>query len=142
MWSFKTATDTTYFEKTWTWHDALPRLLKEPCGFKTKDEFVTSLTKGVNYLGFNNGKFSAMVFGDDVGNETVEGHLYCPRQSDLDFLTAMITFAKNEALKQFQRVIVEIPPHHRTLHGLVLRAGFFDTGLFKMPGSQFYIATR
>lgn len=142
MWRFETETNYLIFEDVWQWHSALPQHLQRLCGFKDKNEFTESLKTGVTYLGYNNERFSAMVFGDDVGNNTVEGHLYCPRRSDLDFLTAMIVFAKNEALKQFQRVIVEIPPRHRTLHGLVLRAGFFDTGLFKMPGSQFYIATR
>lgn len=98
--------------------------------------------RGEKYVGFNDGRFAAMVYGEPTHNNTVEGHLYCPRGSDIDFLAAMVTFAKKEALKKFQRVIVEIPPHHRTLHGLVLRAGFFDTGLFKMPGSQFYVAMR
>lgn len=149
MWTFEKVTDKFHFEQAWEWHEATPKFLRESCAIDRKT-FLKKLASGVNYAGYENGIYKSLVYGEIRGDNTVEGHLYCKRRTNLDLLIATITFAKAEALKEFERVVVELPVKHKMLHGMILRAGFFDTGLSKLSKmihgklfeTQFYVAAR
>lgn len=151
MWNFQNTKNIDHLRQAWAWHQRTPRFLRQNCGYgESEDLFVSDLSKGLNWVGHEDGVFKALVYGEVRSETEIEGHLYCQKHTNIDFLTAIITFAKKEALKQYDKVVVEIPVKHRILHGLILRAGFFDTGMHKYKGlihnqlfeSSFYLAVR
>lgn len=149
-WSFNYTNKIDHLRLAWSWHQRTPQFLRASCGYTDTDEkmFVDKLSKGLNWMGYDDGVPTALVYGEPRG-EKVEGHLYNAKHADFDFITSLVTFAKREALNDYDAVVVEIPVRHRLLHGLILRAGFFDVGIHKYKGvvhgrlfeSVFYMAT-
>ena len=133
MWHFEMTTSRSLLREAFDWHMRTPKWLRMG-GYTEAGEFVHGLSQGVNYAGYIDGQFAGLIHGEHRDDETVEGHCYVGPKVDNDFVTALISFAKREALKTYQKVVVEIPVKHRTMNGLILRAGFFDLGLHKWKG--------
>lgn len=135
-WQFEQTKNPEHLALAFEWHCRTPSFLRISCGytFTDKELFVNTLAKGLNWIGYEDGQPKALVYGEITSDTAIQGHLYNVKHTNINFLTATITFAKQEALKQFESVGVEIPTKHRTLHGLILRAGFFDLGLHKYKG--------
>lgn len=129
---FERTSNIEHFNLAWRWYLALPSFLKRSCGFIDSDrkKFVEKLQKGLNWIGCDDSPKS-MVFGE-IHGDAIEGHLYCERGTSLDLIAGNILFAKNEALKLYDKVILEVLIKHRTLHTLVKDVGFTETGLYKM----------
>lgn len=119
-----------YFDIAFSWYLATPKLLKEI--WKMEDDraqFVEDLSKGMNFAGFLNGKFVAMIHGEPKSEEIIEGHLFCQRKVNIDFLVALVMFSKNIALTKYNRVITATSTKHKTMLEITKRAGFLDTGV-------------
>lgn len=149
MWHFETSQDN--LEQTADWYAAMPGFLKTTGGaFSTREGLLESLQVGENYKGFIDGKLSAAVHGDWRGSGVIEGHLFAASDVDIDFVAAMVTYAKIEALKKAEKVITQIPTKHKILHIVMQRSGFIDTGLFcwqsvykgDLLEQKFYIASK
>lgn len=133
MWRFENTTDEELISQAFDWHIKTPQWLRMG-GHTERSDFVQALSQGLNYAGYIDGEFSGLIHGEHRGGETVEGHCYVKPGVDGDFVTALISYAKRETLKHCRQIVAEIPVKHRTMNGLILRAGFFDLGLRKWKG--------
>lgn len=131
-WLFKTLDKPTlkYFEECFLWYQDTPEILRVNWGFEDNvDNFIRDLKKGMNFLGFKDNIFIAMVHGEPKSQSTIEGHLFCLPETDLDFLTALVTFSKSEALKKYRNVVTQTIVRHKSMLEINYRAGFIDMGL-------------
>lgn len=120
-----------HYSQVFEWYSALPKIFRSFSIFKSdeKEEFVRSLLEGRNYSGEINGKLKCFIHGEIKDTITIEGHLFCEPKLDLDWVCNMVTYAKHEALKEFKYVTTQVITKHPTLHTVMKRSGFLDTGL-------------
>ena len=129
-WTFREGATKTELEIAFWWYDGMVKFLKTNDSWQKQDlgEFIRQLESNVLYTGFIDGVFSGLVQGEEKSKDVVEGHLFT-NVDDLDFLTMLITYAKNRALTKYQYVVTQTPVKHKTMLGLNLRAGFYDSAI-------------
>jgi hypothetical protein len=131
MWEFYTTTtkDNKYFDEVFEWYQSTPRLLKECWQFEEdKNQFVIDLKKGLNFVGIKDGIFTAMVHGAPKSEDIIEGHLFCLPGTDIDFVTMLVTYSKNQGLLKYKTILTQTAVKHKTMLEINKRAGFLDTG--------------
>lgn len=122
-------------QKVYRWYELTPEVLKVNWQFDDNFEnFSRDLKKGETYLGKKDGILTAMVYGDPKTTDIVEGHLFCAPNSDIDFLTMMVTYAKAQALTKYKTVLTQTIVKHKTMLEINRRSGFVDTGYRSWSG--------
>jgi hypothetical protein len=116
------------------WHNAFPDWLRFD-DEKTDADFLGELEQAEVFIGIN-GKPQAIVYAIQVGDGQYEGHLMCSRDIEPDIAVATIMFAKNYLFNQAKAstIIAMVHTRHTTLANIVLRAGFYSTGLKMWKG--------
>lgn len=132
MWTFRKLEVTEYnlMEEAFEWYQSTPNILK--VSWEWEDDlgrFIQDLEAGDNYVGYVNNVYSAMIHGQPKGLGVVEGHLFCLPGLEIDFIVAMVTYAKVTALKKYDKVLTATPVKHKTMLEINRRAGFIDTGV-------------
>lgn len=148
MWTFSTEVTNDDLVQAYEWHVNTPSFLRSTCEFNEQDEFVRELHQGRLFKGMIDGEYKGIVFGQIKNEKVIEGHLFCERRLNKDFLTALIMFAKTESLKTYKQVLIELPSKSKGLAVLISRAGFNNLGLSKWGDvvrgrlfeTQFYLA--
>lgn len=119
-------------ETAWEWYWRTPEFLRWHYKEDDKDEFIESFEQGVNFGGWS-GELKVIVHGEDKG-ETMEGHLFCASDADINLLAATISYGVKEVRKTYKNVLVETASRHRTLRKLLPQLGFRDLGLSAYRG--------
>lgn len=148
MWTFSTDITDEDLHQAYQWHVRTPHFLRSTCEFDDREDFLHELRQGTLFKGMIDDQYKAVVFGQTKNDNVVEGHLFCERRLNQDFLTALIMFAKTESLKTYKQVLIEIPVKSQGLISLIVRAGFHNLGLSKWGDvvrgklfeTQFYLA--
>lgn len=154
MWNFYTpeaGIRYNYFLTAHEWFLRLPGFLRSYSDFNDNfDYFADNLAAGMIFIGTIDGVFSGMVYGEHKDEKTVEGHLFCKKHADIDFVSALVTYSKRSALEKYEKVITHVLDKHKVLHCVMARSGFVDTGIRSFPStyngefleSKFYVASR
>ena len=148
MWTFSTEITDNDLRQAHEWHVQTPHFLRFTCEFNKQEDFLHELRQGRLFKGIVDGQYKGIVFGQIKNENVIEGHLFCERRLNKDFLTALIMFAKTESLKTYKQVLIEIPAKSKGLQRLIDRAGFYNLGLSKWGDvvrgklfeTQFYLA--
>lgn len=112
------------------WYQESAGILKANWAFEEdRQQFIKDLKKGMNFVGLEDDIFVAMVHGEEKEPDVIEGHLFAKPGTNKDFLAALITFSKHEALKRYKTVLTQTPSRHKGMLDLNYRAGFLDTGI-------------
>lgn len=130
MWKFDYA-DESDIAKTWRWYLRLPSFMRGIMGYEETDEavFLQDLGNGLNFKGEVNGETVALVYAEPKTETICEGHLFCAKGVNKDLLTSLIMFAKEECLKRFDSIMLDIPTRHKGVANVATQAGFTYTGL-------------
>jgi hypothetical protein len=138
MWKFYTTdtkVDYNLFEEVFEWYLRTPEILRSSWEFEDdKKQFIEDLGNGMNFAGEQDDLFCAMVHGQEKEPGVIEGHLFCASKTGVDFLTALITYSKNQALTRYVSVLTQTPIKHKTMLEINRRAGFIDTGIRSWSG--------
>jgi len=131
MW---TIGETDKVELALDWYNAFPKWLRFD-EEKDDETFLTELKESYNFLG-SNGKPQAFVQAQQVGDKIYEGHLYCDRSTDINLAVATIAYAKSCLFNDniADTIVAMVNVKHKTLQNIILRAGFYSTGLFMWKG--------
>lgn len=117
------------------WQEMFPRFLqygKE----KTDAEFIDELKGSRNFLGVN-GRPQVFVQALPINERVYSGHLYCDRKADPDLAVMTILYAKHYLFAQdVDTIVAMVHTRHRTLQNIILRSGFYSTGLFMWKGAD------
>lgn len=111
------------------WQSRFPSFLRYG-DEKTSAEFMAELRSGHSFLGVN-GRPQVLVSALKAKPDCYSGHLYCDRKASPDLAVATIMFAKNYLFNivKASTIIAMVHTRHKTLANIVLRAGFYSTGL-------------
>jgi len=117
-----------------TWYNAFPKWLKFD-DEKDDETFLTELKESYNFLG-SNGRPQAFVNAMEIAPKIYEGHLYCDRSTNIDLAVATIAYAKSCLFNDniADTIVAMVNVKHKTLQNIILRAGFYSTGLFMWKG--------
>lgn len=128
MWTVREAQDDD-FALAVQWQSQFPRFLRY--GEEKSDvEFLAELKSGHSFIGVN-GKPQAFVSALKIDEGQYSGHLYCDRTVNPDLAVATIMYAKNYLFNNVKAstIVAMVHTRHKTLSNIVLRAGFYSTGL-------------
>lgn len=132
-WNFETLTLENYppyASKAFEWYQNHPGFLNAFSTFSNiESEFIEFLTNGALYIGKENGEFKAMVFGEILSPEVIEGHLFSSPEVSEDFIHSLVAYAKNISLRHYEMVTTHILAKHKFLKKVMYRTGFIDTGM-------------
>ena len=134
IWKFLITDKESELAYAFDWYSSLPGFLKsfvDPYTAKDQELFIKDLLKGINFAAYEDNKLKAIVNASLVLNETnkVEGHLFCSKDSSIDFLSSAVSYAREQCLKQFEIVVCHVLRRHKLLQIIMNRAGFLDSGL-------------
>lgn len=129
MWTVAETKDNADLLLAVQWQSEFPRFLRYG-EEKTDDEFLAELQSGYSFLGVN-GKPQVLVNALEADKGCYSGHLYCDRSVNPDLAVATIMYAKNYLFNtaKASTIIAMVHTRHSTLVNIVLRAGFYSTGL-------------
>lgn len=119
-----------YYDQAYNWYQRSPGFLREFCEFDNdKTQFIEDLRQGRLFVGENDDVCKGLIYGEPKTSEVIAGHLFCGNDVDEDFVTNLVTYAKNESLKSYKYVVTHVLRRHRFLHKVMYRSGFIDTGM-------------
>jgi hypothetical protein len=130
--------DPVVFKEAFRWYREVPGFLRHLQDIRGRhddeEEFAESMRSGLNYLASLNGVPKALVHGEIHDDGTVEGHLMCAPDANLDLVAATITFAKMKTLEGYPIIVSHVLRRHKTLVEAIQRAGFKDSGMRAFQG--------
>lgn len=119
-----------YCEQAYNWYQRTPGFIRAFAEFDdNKDHFIADLKKGSLFVGEDEDVCKGIIYGEPKTPDIVAGHLFCGNDVDEDFVTNLVTFAKNESLKSYKYVVTHVLRRHKFLHKIMYRSGFIDTGM-------------
>lgn len=135
---FKVVTDS--FERdralhnAYIWYHETPEFLRSYTkSYKSQEEFNNDIGNSMLFMGLIDGELHGVVHGEEKTENTVEGHLFCKKNSEIGFIISLVSFARRAALGKYDKVITNILSKHKTLHEVMRYSGFIDTGIRSWP---------
>jgi hypothetical protein len=138
MWEIREVKDDVeFFRQAYQWYRAVPGFLKalqDLKGAHDEGDFIESLKEGRMFRGDEDGVPMVLVHAESHGPGRHEGHLMCDETAGPDLITAVISFARVELMKDSCAIVCHVARKHRALVHTVERAGFKDSGLRAWQG--------
>lgn len=133
MWAIGETNDTSVLEAAYEWYKEIPewlrsRSLAEEAG--DLESFIRHFEGDLLFYGDGGEAGDALVVGTRIAEGTHEGHLFCKRGSDPDFVQAVIMFAKHWTFRYTDsvRILSVLRTKHFGLKKLMYGAGFTPSG--------------
>lgn len=139
MWQIDIA-ETGYMVEYWlaechTWHHQLPQWLRSRAIAQkavSLDTFIDHYRDAKIFWGVDNRSqhSKAVVIGEQITVDTMEGHLFCSRHASPELVAAIIRFGVQWVLKNtdIERIICVVRTRHWGLKKIVEDGGLIKTG--------------
>lgn len=121
-----------YIQESFEWYQKFPTFIRsfsEPFMGKEIKDYTSSLLRGNNYVGIDNGVFTVLVHCEIKDSRTIEGHLICSKDTNLGLVSSVINFARIDSLKQCEIIICQVLKKHKFLNTVMAMTDFKDSGM-------------